>query len=301
MESNPSSPEKTKWPLRMAFISFLLFSIFWSLNAFFFWTFLLLSAYFVFLHFYLSGGIVAWLDGIFSGRRNRAEPPPNPYASFRPRQPEQQQSSQGKGKGFVQLIVVVFFLITLFTFLYGLFSRVENMGESAESMNMEIPEEETGTTDWLEKGNAALSNEKQDSALYYYGQALVMDPENVYGLYNSGLVYVLQDDYQNGNKFIHRCLQFHPDYDPAWWLLGWSYDKTGKTDSALYALEKAYQHEYYQPEFLQLLADVYMKKANRRNALEVYQRMYSLDSTRTDLLRRMTELDPSNAEKYRQR
>lgn len=304
MEYPQEKPKEIKWPKRMALVCLLLFAVFWSLGPFFFWTLLLLSLYFILLHFYYSESVRKTLEGIFNSVRQPSQPPPNPYQAFRPRsgttQPTQTPVRAGK---VVRFVVLGFFFFTLFLFLVGLFTSVEESTDSGQgvSIDTETPTEDDGTTYWNEKGSAAMQNEKQDSALYYYNQALAIDPQNVYALYNTGLAYVLRQDYRKGNGFTRRCLQYHPEYDPAWWLLGYSYDLTNQTDSALYALEQAYGHDYSQPDFLQLLAEVYVKKDKRRMALEVYQKMVDLDTTRADIYRKMVELDPSNAEKYMQK
>lgn len=162
----------------------------------------------------------------------------------------------------------------------------------------EAQAEDNGTTYWNEKGNAALQNELKDSALYYYDQALAIDPGNMYALYNKGLAYILRQEYRRGNGLARRCLSYHPDYDPAWWLLGYSYDLTNETDSSLYCLEQAYQHDYAEPDFLKLLAEVYEKKGRRPDALAVYQKVIGMDSSNVDVYRKMAELDPNNAEVY---
>lgn len=301
MEAPQGTPQQTKWPGRLAIIFLILFAIFWSLGSFFFWTLLSLSAYCWFLQLYTSGSIARSLDGFFSGFRSNTQPPTgNPYQQYRSRTatPSPSVNPQVKARLIIRVVVLGFVFILFFFFLIGLFSRVEDSTSSETVSYTEEPTEDNGTTLWNEKGNAALQNERSDSALYYYDQALAIDPENTYALYNKGLAYVLRQDYRNGNSYARRCLKYHPDYNPAWWLLGYSYDLTSKTDSAVYCLEQAYKQEYYQPEFLQLLAEVYLKKDKRSNALEVYQRIVSLDTTRADAFRKMAELDPSNAEAY---
>lgn len=288
------------WPKRLAIIFLVLFAIFWSLGAFFFWTLLSLTGYFTFLHFYISGSIGRMLTGWFSAFRGSPQPPPNPYRGFQPRPPSPAPSTVPVKK-FIQLILVGILSLFFFLFLIGVFFGEDETPAEETVSYSESPEEDNGTTYWNEKGNAALQNEKQDSAIYYYEQALAVDPQNVYALYNKGLVYVLRQDYRKGNALTRRCLQYHPDYNPAWWLLGYSYDLTNQTDSALYSLERAYDQDYRQPDFLQLLAEVNVKKDKRQRALEVYQIVVNLDTTRADIFRKMAELDPSNAEKYMQK
>lgn len=285
------------WPKRLAILFLVLFAIFWSLGAFFFWTLLSLTGYFTFLHFYISGSFGRMLSGWLTAFRGSPQPPPNPYRGFQPR-PTSPAPSAVPVKKFIRFILVGIFSLFFFLFLIGVFFGEDETPAEETVSYSEPPEEDNGTTYWNERGNAALQNDLSDSAIYYYDQALAIDPQNVYALYNKGLAYVLRQDYRRGNALARRCVAHHPEYDPAWWLLGYSYDLTNYTDSALYCLEQAYGHEYSQPDFLQLLAEVYVKKDKRRNALEVYQRMVSLDTTRADIFRKMSELDPANAATY---
>lgn len=285
----------------MALLCLQLSGLLSSLGAFFFLTFLLLTIYFIFLHFYYSTSQRISFGNLFSSFTRREDPPTNPYQAFRSRSnPTATSAAPGKAGMIVKIILYGFLFLFIFFFLIGLFVSNENSNGNTETVST-VTEEDNGTTYWNEKGNAALANEKQDSALYYYEQALAIDPENVYALYNTGLSHVLRQDYRKGNTFTRRCLRYHPDYDPAWWLLGYSYDLTNQTDSAIYSLEQAYRHDYSQPDFLQLLAEVYVKRNKRSSALEVYQKLVTMDTTRADIFRKMAELDPSNSDRYMQK
>lgn len=291
------APTNPTWPSRLAILFLVLFAIFWSLGAFFFWTLLSLSGYFAFLHYYLSGSIRRSFENLFSSFRPNPQPPPNPYQAFRPRTPSTPTVSFNPVK-IIRAVVIGFIALLFFFFLVGIFFGEDETASGETVSYTETPAEDDGTTYWNERGNAAMQNDKSDSALYYYDQALAIDPQNVYALYNKGLLFVLRQDYQNGNSLTRRCLAYHPDYNPAWWLLGYSYDQANRTDSSLYCLEQAYAREYFQPDFLQLLGEVYEKKDKRTNALEVYQKLVSMDTTRADIYRKLSVLDPSHAEEY---
>ncbi|MBL7852296.1 MAG: hypothetical protein JNN04_15440 [Cyclobacteriaceae bacterium] len=298
MDEDPEPNEKSKWPKRLGFLFLFVFAIVWSLGPFFFWVPLSLSGYFFFLHFYQSSRILDSIREAFTSFGKRP-PPTNPYQSFRPRS----STPTGKEISFnpqkvIRGIVIGFVALFFFFFLIGLFFGGDESAPQEEIQITETPAEDDGTTYWNEKGNAALQNDLRDSALYYYDRALAIDPENMYALYNKGLAYILRQEYRRGNGLARRCLTYHPDYDPAWWLLGYSYDLTNETDSSLYCLEQAYQHDYAEPDFLQLLAEVYVKKGRRPEALAVYQKVIGMDSTKVDIYKKMAELDPGNAEQY---
>jgi hypothetical protein len=300
MDETSTSGKENKWYRRLGFIFLLLFALLWSLGPFFFWTLLSLAGYFFFLHFYHSTRFLDSLRQTFSSFGTKS-PPTNPYQTFRPRSsPTQEVPSpihvariiRGIVIGFVSLFFLSFFLIGVF------FGEDEPATPEEYTVTETTQEEDNGTTYWNEKGNAALQNDLTDSASYYYDQALAIDPENMYALYNKGLAYILRREYRRGNGLARRCIAYHPDYDPARWLLGYSYDLTNETDSSLYFLEEAYSRDYSEPDFLQLLAEVYVKKGRRSEALAVYERVIAMDTTKADIYRKMAELDPGNAEVY---
>jgi hypothetical protein len=299
MDETSTSGKESKWPKRLGFIFLLLFALLWSLGPFFFWTLLSLAGYFFFLHFYHSTRFLDSIRQTFSSFGTKS-PPTNPYQTFRPRSsPTPGVPSPVQVAKIIRGIVIGFVSLFFFFFLIGIFFGDDESATPEEyTVTEATPEEDNGTTYWNDKGNAALQNELKDSALYYYDQALAIDPENMYALYNKGLAYILRQEYRRGNGLARRCLTYHPDYDPAWWLLGYSYDLTNETDSSLYCLEQAYSHDYSEPDFLQLLAEVYIKKGRRPEALAVYEKVVAMDTTKADIYRKMAELDPANAEVY---
>lgn len=297
-EENPESNKKASWPARLFVISLLLFAIFWSVGPFFFWTLFWLSVYFAFLSLYTSESVAGFFSRVKESFGNQPTATTNPYQTFRPRTPGGVPARMNP-RALVAIIIIGFFTFFIITTIIAVFSSSDETPVETETESIvESPAEDDKTTYWNERGNAALQNDLRDSALYYYDKALEIDPQNVYALYNKGLAYVLGQDYRRGNGYARRCLTYHPDYDPAWWLLGYSYDLTNTTDSALFCLEKAYFNGYSQPDFVQLMAEVYVKKDRREDALAAYKKLVDLDTTKVDAWRKMAELDPSNSEVY---
>jgi tetratricopeptide (TPR) repeat protein len=292
------SDKENKWPKRLGFLFLFLFALLWSIGPFFFITPLALSLYFFFLHFYHTSNFFDSIRQTFYNLGTKQKPT-NPFQSFRPRSASSPETAPSDRSQKVFRSFVLGFIIMFFTFfLIGIFSDDNEPAPTEESVVAEDVVEDERTTLWNEKGNIALNNNLKDSALYYYDQALAIDPENMYALYNKSLAHILSQEYRKGNGLARRCLALYPNYDPAWWLLGYSYDLTNETDSSLYCLEQAYQHAYTDPEFFKLLAEVYVKKNRRSDALAVYQKVVEMDTTQVDIYRKMAELDPSNAEQY---
>lgn len=299
-ESNTN--QSPKWPGRLTILFALLFALFWSLGSFFFWILLGLTIYFGFLAVYLSAGVKQRISDFASSFTRSQRPPKNPYQAFRPRTEVQADPTTTTLK-VAKLIRGLFFLflgLFLTFFIIGIFSGTDE--DTRDGANIDVNQNDTPdvevTTDWNERGNAALQDNNFDSAFYYYDKALAIDPENMYSLYNKGLAYSLRQDYRRSNGLARRCIQYHPDYFPAWWLLGYNYDLIANTDSAVYCLEKAYSDGYRQPDFVQLIAEVYTKKSRLKDALQAYQQLVEMDTTRADIFRKMAELDPSMAERY---
>lgn len=298
MGVNSPSDKENKWPKRLGILFLFLFALLWSIGPFFFITPLALSFYFFFLHFYHASNFFDSIRQTFSNLGTHKKPA-NPFQSFRPRSAASSSQDLSVQSQKVIRSLVLGFIIMFFTFfLIGIFSNDDEPAPAEESVVTEDAVEDERTTLWNEKGNIALNNNLKDSALYYYDQALAIDPENMYALYNKSLAHILSQEYRQGNGLARRCLALHPNYDPAWWLLGYSYDLTNETDSSLYCLEQAYQHDYSDPEFLKLLAEVYLKKNRGSDALAVYQKVVETDTTQVDIYRKMAELDPSNSEQY---
>ena len=293
-----------KWQRRFAILFLLIFAAFWSLGPIFFWVPLSLAFYFGFLSLWYSESVRSSIKDFFTSA-NAGRSVTNPYQTTPPKPvvPPNAANPASKAIRIVRTVIIFFVLLLMFFLFVGIFfGKNENDGAS-ESVDVSEtnPTEDSATTDWNELGNTALANERYDSARYYYDKALATDPENTFGLYNKGLSYALQKDYGRANGYARKCVHYHPDYNPALWLLGYNYDLMNNTDSAVYFLEKAYKQDYNQPDFLQLMAEVYVKKSRRSDALQAYVKLVEMDTARADIWRKMAELDPSNADAYRRK
>ncbi|MDZ4715001.1 MAG: tetratricopeptide repeat protein [Cytophagales bacterium] len=293
MNKSDNQPLPDKWKGRLALLFLGLFALLWSLGSFFFWVLLGLCAYFGVLWIVSTGASKSLFSSVAQHRPSARFTTASPQAP-----PVTQRSTTGTVLRFIRILLIFFAGLFLFLFLVGLFSGDD---ESVDPTNTESPAAGGDTTWWNSKGNAAMDQSNYDSALIYYDRALARDPRDRYALYNKGLVFTMQKNYRRSNQMARHCLRVHPDYDPAWWLLGYNYDIQDNPDSALYALEKAYFNGYKEPDFLDLIADVYVRKNRKSSALEAYQRLIAIDSTRAAVYRKMAELDPSNAEKYIQK
>lgn len=298
-----TKPKKINWSAWLALTFLFLFALLWSLGPFFFRVPLLLAGYFGFLAIYSSTSIRAFTEKFSSSFNPDRPSTTNPFQTVRSR-----RSSPPSSPGTVTprriILVVMIFLGSLFLFflIVGIIVGANDEGRDVETASPgEVTEAENGTTYWNEKGIAAIENNRFDSAHYYLDQALKIDGQDMFALYNKGLAFVLTENYPLGNALARRCVNYHPAYDQAWWLLGYSYDLTHNTDSSLYCLERAFNNGFNNPDFLELTAAVYLKKGRNGDALAVYQKLVDTDTTRGTAWLKMAELDPSNAEYYQKK
>ena len=295
--NNPDEPNN--WKGRLALLFAFAFALFWSLGPFFFSTLLALSVFFGLLALIGSGAIRPFISSLF----NRQPQVPQPNQSYQPH-PETKVTSNALQtfRKIVRNVIIALAALFAFFFIVGIFvGQDDEPAAEATKEVIENSEPDDGTSAWNELGNATLDRKHYDSAILYYDKALAIDPQNTYALYNKGLTFTLQQDYSRANGFTRKCLRYHQDYNPAWWLLGYNYDLMYNTDSALYCLERAYSNGYNQPDFLQLVAEVYVKKNLRANAIKAYTMVLEQDSTKLDIYTKLAELDPSNADSYRRR
>ncbi len=301
MEESNEQPSKNKWPGRLAIFFLLLFAIFWSLGSFFFWLLFGLSSYFVFLAFYSSDVKFS----IFEQKRA----PENPYRAYQSSDRTSAPPQVITLRKVFRLIILSFLALFVFFFLIGVFfgkdNETDNNTSESEPVRIESESSEVSESDqvnaYTNKGNDFFNQPQYDSALKYYEKALAIDRNDQYALYNKALVYYMRKDYRRSMPIVKRCLRDHPDYNEAWWLLGDDYSSINNNDSAIYCLERAYNNNYTDPGFLQLMAEVYLKKDNREQAKVFYLKVIEQDTTKAEVYKKLAELDPGNAERYRRK
>ena len=300
MKEPTDLPNKSKWPTRLAIFVLLLFAIFWSLGPFFFWILLGGSSYFIFLALYTSDIKIS----LFEQRKA----PENP---FRASQPSDRTSVPPQGitlRKVFRLIVLSFLALFVFFFLIGVFFGKDdesNMDAKSEPVKIESENSDVSegdkVNDYTNKGNDFFSQPQYDSALKYYEKALAIDRNDQYALYNKALVYYMRQNFRGSIPIVKKCLRDHPEYNEAWWLLGDDYSSVNNYDSAIYCLERAYNNNYSDPGFLQLMAETYLKKDNRKQAKVFYLKVIAQDTTKAEVYKKLAELDPGNANEYRKR
>jgi tetratricopeptide (TPR) repeat protein len=135
--------------------------------------------------------------------------------------------------------------------------------------------------------------------LNYYNRVLAVDPENQSAQYDKALVYYAKKDYRRPVPILLNCLDQHPDYGEAYWLLGDVYLDSHNPDSAKICFDRAYLKGIRNGGFLQLMASFY-EKESKFKAAELYRESIQQDSTLVDSYRKLIELDPDRAEEYQQ-
>ncbi|MEJ0054435.1 MAG: CDC27 family protein [Bacteroidota bacterium] len=289
MEPNSTS-DKSKWYERLAWLSLVLFSIFWSVDPFFFWTLLGVSMAFWFFAFYYSDVKIS----IFNS--------PPKQANFR--QPYGTAGSSPSSlppdltRKIIRTIIIIAGSFIFFLFVVGIFSG--NNDDTSTEVASE-PEKQTSVTNtndnpsFMDRGIDFFNNGDYDSAIFYYDKVLQFNSDDVDGIYNKALVYYMKKDYRKSISLVKKSVRLSPDYNTGWWLLGDDYYSMNQYDSAMISLEKAYNNNYNEPGFLELLGDTYLKKDNRSKAKEMYLKVIEQDTTDADVYRHLAELDPSNA------
>ncbi len=286
MEEPQNLPSGNKWLKGLSLIFLLLFGIFWSLGTFFFWVLGGLSVIFALLALSSSGIKFPSFDP-FSQTTNPYPPKGSGTSVRTPWNP-------------LRVILIVMGAVLVISILINLFSNSDQAPvEDTSDSNQSEPEQDGDATPLVDKGNVFFNQSQYDSALRYYGMALKVDPSDQYAQYNRALVFFMTKDYRMSIGMIKKCLREHPDYNEAWWLLGDGYYSTNKYDSAAASLERAYNNEFKDPSFLQLLGDVYQAQSNNSKATELYKKVVEQDTTKLEVYQKLIALDPDNADFYR--
>lgn len=300
MEPN-DTPGKNKWYRRLALLFLILFGVFWSLGPFFFWMLLGLSVYFGFLAFY-SSGIKISLFNRPPQLAPQASLLENPSRSDQGRRdPSVPQGPSVVVRKVVRNLVIFFALLFVLFFVVGIFSDGDEAPTESKEVELSSPVENDEAIRWNDKGNASLDKGNYDSALIYYDKSLAAEPQYQYAMYNKGLLFSRRQEYRKSNSLIRKCLRLYPDYNPGWWVLGYNYDQLNYPDSALTCLETAYNNSFSNSDFLEFLGDLYLKKDRRAKAKDIYEKVIEQDTTKAAVYRRLAELDPKNADRYRKK
>lgn len=290
MEEESGQPQQRTWYRWAAGISAFLFALLWSIGPVFFWTFLMLTLYFAFLIIY-SSGIT------FPSFSKNSGDSQNPFRAYQRRSDSSTTASTQQIVGkVIRIFLIGFGGLILLLFIIGIFSGDEDTSDvPAESSEIETPSESSNEEAdiYNTQGNSYYGKAQYDSALYYYEKALAVDPENKYAMYNKALVYFSRQDFRTSIQLVRKCLRANPEYNEAYWLLGDDYFSINVNDSAAYYLEQAYNNDYRDAGFLELMGDVYQKRGDQARAVALYKEAVVQDPTRTDLVQKILTLDPA--------
>ncbi len=291
MDEQNISNGKGKWSRILALVFAGLFAIFWSLGSFFFWFLLGGLVYFIFLSLYFSGIQLNF---------QRDSPSGDPYRPY-----------QGSGRSsnpvspVVRVVRIMAFSAVgffLFLILVGIFFGEKTPAESSTASSTEEPEVPANENiDDNAKGNEFFGDGNYDSALWYYNKVLAKNPDDRDGLYNKGLTYSMKEEYGMSIPIARKCLNLYPDNNDAWWLLGYDYNEINNIDSAIYSLERAYNNDFREASFLQLMGEVYLKAGVQDKAKASYLQAIEKDADNLAAYKALIQLDPENASRYQER
>jgi tetratricopeptide (TPR) repeat protein len=154
----------------------------------------------------------------------------------------------------------------------------------------------------LERGNAFYNLNRNDSALVMYRQALELNPTLADAQYNIGLIEYNQRSFRKSIETAKGIFAYNADYQDALLLIGDCFYAQNELDSAMRYYEDAYNRGYRSPGLSHVMGYIYDTKGNTGQAIAQYKEALGMDSTRTDIYRRLGELLPgSEGEWFRNR
>jgi tetratricopeptide (TPR) repeat protein len=143
---------------------------------------------------------------------------------------------------------------------------------------------------YLERGNAFLNANNTDSALMDYDRALLLRPSYKEAYYNKGLIYYNRKQYRNSINQTKYAVDIDPDYTDAMLLIGDDFYNSSQLDSAMIWYENAYSKGYRSAALSHIMAYIYDTKGNTQKAILLYKETLSYDTTRTEIYTRLGEL-----------
>lgn len=213
-----------------------------------------------------------------------------------------------KQLGIIVVVILVFILLTVVipAFLIddnnynndvsALRSWAEELSDreqydSAASLLKQASELDPKNADiYLERGNAFLNGNKNDSALLEYDKVLALNPQYKEAYYNRAVVYYYRKQYRPAIVEAKMALRASPDYTDAMVLTGDCFYNSSQADSALVWYEQAYAGGYRSAALSHIMAYINDTKGQTQKAIALYKEALVYDTTRVEIYSRLGEL-----------
>jgi len=131
----------------------------------------------------------------------------------------------------------------------------------------------------IEEGIKAFSKKDLDAAAISFNKVLALEPGNITGLVNLGLVEFRLDHREAAETLLRKAVRVDPDSGLAWLTLGIVYYNQNKLDAALAALSQAVLIEPKNPRAHNYLAVTIGGKGWVVGAEQELQKAIELDSS----------------------
>lgn len=287
-DSRESQQLKSDRLFKIAGLAAMAFAITWGLPAFFNWLFFGITVYLFFLSWYVKP----------------REPKAFSYERSGDRTQNPAELRQNAIRKVAVIVAIVIFGIFFLLFLIGIFVGTDESGtvtiseSNTEEYRARLAENPNDVDALTEVANRFFENSEYDSAVVYYKRILVVDNRNENALYNLGVSYYNQAQYQKSIDVLKVCAQAYPENGEACLILGHDYyDQQLQEDSFIW-YTKAYEKGVRNAFLSHVLAYLYDTKGNVTRALPLYKEAIQLDSSRVDIYTRLAELEPDNAARY---
>jgi Tfp pilus assembly protein PilF len=137
-------------------------------------------------------------------------------------------------------------------------------------------------TDAASEGNAAFAKKDFETASRAYERVLSLDPQNVMGLVNLGLVEFQLGNTAAAEDALRRAISLRLETSPAWLTLGMIQMDRGDADAAFASLAQAVQHDPLSARARNFLGVVIGRRGWIYGAQQELRRAIELDPTYAD-------------------
>ena len=136
----------------------------------------------------------------------------------------------------------------------------------------------------LQKGTSSMRSKKYEEAIECFEKAVELKPEFTEAYYNIGISYIELGKHKDSAKVLKRVIQLDPDNANAYYGLGYAYYSLKKYDDALTAFKHSIELKPDNAFAHSKIGLVYTAKGNRKEAMNHYRTLKTLDSRLADEL-----------------